>query len=74
MVTYQKPDVGFCQSADTSLVLTVSDFVVDSYRWLVNGTARTQVDTFFKEEHSFEDYTKVRNDDFSYQKILFPYA
>ncbi|RVE70747.1 hypothetical protein OJAV_G00066880 [Oryzias javanicus] len=31
---------------------------VDSYCWLVNGTARSQVDTFFTEEHSFEDYTK----------------
>uniref|UniRef100_A0A3P9JWU7 Dynein heavy chain linker domain-containing protein n=1 Tax=Oryzias latipes TaxID=8090 RepID=A0A3P9JWU7_ORYLA len=31
---------------------------VDSYSWLVNGTAQTQVDTFLKEEHSFEEYTK----------------
>uniref|UniRef100_H2M1P1 Dynein axonemal heavy chain 12 n=1 Tax=Oryzias latipes TaxID=8090 RepID=H2M1P1_ORYLA len=30
----------------------------DSYSWLVNGTAQTQVDTFLKEEHSFEEYTK----------------
>uniref|UniRef100_A0A8C8DLQ1 Dynein axonemal heavy chain 12 n=1 Tax=Oryzias sinensis TaxID=183150 RepID=A0A8C8DLQ1_9TELE len=28
------------------------------YSWLVNGTAQTQVDTFLKEEHSFEEYTE----------------
>ncbi|XP_030590036.1 dynein heavy chain 12, axonemal [Archocentrus centrarchus] len=31
---------------------------VDSYDWLVNGTAQVQVETFMEEEHSFDEYTK----------------
>jgi len=34
--------------------------VVDNYDWLVNGTAQVQVDTFIEEDHSFDEYTKVR--------------
>uniref|UniRef100_A0A3Q3B332 Dynein axonemal heavy chain 12 n=1 Tax=Kryptolebias marmoratus TaxID=37003 RepID=A0A3Q3B332_KRYMA len=30
----------------------------NSYDWLVNGTAQSKVDTFMKEEHSFNEYTK----------------
>uniref|UniRef100_A0A3Q2D0D5 Uncharacterized protein n=1 Tax=Cyprinodon variegatus TaxID=28743 RepID=A0A3Q2D0D5_CYPVA len=33
---------------------------VKNYDWLVNGTAQTQVDTFLNEEHSFDEYTKVK--------------
>lgn len=33
--------------------------LVNSYDWLVNGTAQAQVETLMKEEHSFEEYTKV---------------
>lgn len=36
-------------------------FVVDSYDWLVNGTAQAKVETFMEEEHSFDEYTKVGN-------------
>uniref|UniRef100_A0A8C1QLQ3 Dynein axonemal heavy chain 12 n=1 Tax=Cyprinus carpio TaxID=7962 RepID=A0A8C1QLQ3_CYPCA len=32
---------------------------VDSYDWLVNGTAQTQVEKLMEEEHSFDEYTKV---------------
>lgn len=32
---------------------------VDSYAWLVNGTAQVQVEKFMEEEHSFDEYTKV---------------
>uniref|UniRef100_A0A9J7YDE2 Dynein axonemal heavy chain 12 n=1 Tax=Cyprinus carpio carpio TaxID=630221 RepID=A0A9J7YDE2_CYPCA len=31
---------------------------VDSYDWLVNGTAQTQVEKLMEEEHSFDEYTK----------------
>ncbi|XP_065142098.1 dynein axonemal heavy chain 12-like [Paramisgurnus dabryanus] len=31
---------------------------VNSYDWLVNGTAQAQVEMLMKEEHSFEEYTK----------------
>uniref|UniRef100_A0AAX7UY72 Dynein axonemal heavy chain 12 n=1 Tax=Astatotilapia calliptera TaxID=8154 RepID=A0AAX7UY72_ASTCA len=31
---------------------------VDSYDWLVNGTAQAKVETFMEEEHSFDEYTK----------------
>uniref|UniRef100_A0A3B3UAK3 Dynein axonemal heavy chain 12 n=1 Tax=Poecilia latipinna TaxID=48699 RepID=A0A3B3UAK3_9TELE len=30
----------------------------ESYDWLVNGTAQTQVDTFLEEEHTFEEFTE----------------
>ncbi|XP_043080221.1 dynein axonemal heavy chain 12 [Puntigrus tetrazona] len=30
---------------------------VDSYDWLVNGTAQAQVETLMEEEHSFDEYT-----------------
>uniref|UniRef100_A0A8C8MKR5 Dynein axonemal heavy chain 12 n=1 Tax=Oncorhynchus tshawytscha TaxID=74940 RepID=A0A8C8MKR5_ONCTS len=33
---------------------------VDNYDWLVNGTAQGIVDRFVEEEHSFDDYTEVR--------------
>lgn len=36
-------------------------FEVKSYDWLVNGTAQTQVDTFLEEEHTFEEFTEVKN-------------
>uniref|UniRef100_A0A8C7T912 Dynein axonemal heavy chain 12 n=1 Tax=Oncorhynchus mykiss TaxID=8022 RepID=A0A8C7T912_ONCMY len=35
-------------------------FTVDNYDWLVNGTAQGIVDRFVEEEHSFDDYTEVR--------------
>lgn len=35
-------------------------FEVKNYDWLVNGTAQTQLDTFLNEEHSFDEYTKVK--------------
>uniref|UniRef100_A0A3B4Z7I9 Dynein axonemal heavy chain 12 n=1 Tax=Stegastes partitus TaxID=144197 RepID=A0A3B4Z7I9_9TELE len=31
---------------------------VESYDWLVNGTAQGQVEKFMEEEHSFDEYTK----------------
>ncbi|KAG1961895.1 dynein heavy chain 12, axonemal [Pimephales promelas] len=31
---------------------------VDSYDWLVNGTAQSQVEKLIEEEHSFDEYTK----------------
>ncbi|XP_026189143.1 dynein heavy chain 12, axonemal isoform X3 [Mastacembelus armatus] len=31
---------------------------VNSYDWLVNGTAQAQVEVFMEEEHSFDEYTK----------------
>ncbi|ROL53285.1 Dynein heavy chain 7, axonemal [Anabarilius grahami] len=31
---------------------------VDSYDWLVNGTAQSQVEKLMEEEHSFDEYTK----------------
>uniref|UniRef100_A0A3Q3KD74 Dynein heavy chain linker domain-containing protein n=1 Tax=Monopterus albus TaxID=43700 RepID=A0A3Q3KD74_MONAL len=31
---------------------------VNSYDWLVNGTAQARVDRFIEEEHSFDEYTK----------------
>ncbi|XP_008412159.1 dynein heavy chain 12, axonemal [Poecilia reticulata] len=31
---------------------------VESYDWLVNGTAQMQVDTFLEEEHTFEEFTE----------------
>ncbi|XP_068180564.1 dynein axonemal heavy chain 12 [Antennarius striatus] len=31
---------------------------VDSYDWLVNGTAQVQVETFMDEQRSFDEYTK----------------
>uniref|UniRef100_A0A8C2FZU5 Dynein axonemal heavy chain 12 n=1 Tax=Cyprinus carpio TaxID=7962 RepID=A0A8C2FZU5_CYPCA len=31
---------------------------VDSYDWLVNGTAQAQVEKLMEEEHSFDEYTK----------------
>uniref|UniRef100_A0A671QGA3 Dynein heavy chain linker domain-containing protein n=1 Tax=Sinocyclocheilus anshuiensis TaxID=1608454 RepID=A0A671QGA3_9TELE len=31
---------------------------VDSYDWLVDGTAQSQVETLMEEEHSFDEYTK----------------
>ncbi|XP_052396332.1 dynein axonemal heavy chain 12 [Carassius gibelio] len=31
---------------------------VDSYDWLVNGTAQAQVEKLLEEEHSFDEYTK----------------
>uniref|UniRef100_A0A674AUS2 Dynein axonemal heavy chain 12 n=1 Tax=Salmo trutta TaxID=8032 RepID=A0A674AUS2_SALTR len=33
---------------------------VDNYDWLVNGTAQGIVDRFVEEEHSFDEYTEVR--------------
>lgn len=36
-------------------------FTVDKYSWLVDGTAQAQVELFINEEHSFEEYTEVRN-------------
>ncbi len=33
--------------------------LVDSYDWLVNGTAQAQVEILMEEEHSFNEYTKV---------------
>lgn len=35
-------------------------FTVDNYDWLVNGTAQGIVDRFVEEEHSFDEYTEVR--------------
>lgn len=32
---------------------------VKHYDWLVNGTAQAQVEDFMKENHSFDEYTKV---------------
>lgn len=39
-------------------------FAVDSYDWLVNGTAQARVKKFMEEEHSFDEYTKVTNHTF----------
>ncbi|XP_030623788.1 dynein heavy chain 12, axonemal [Chanos chanos] len=32
---------------------------VDSYDWLVNGTAKARVEKFIKEEHSFNEYIQI---------------
>lgn len=38
---------------------TFLHFAVDSYDWLVNGTAQARVEKFMEEEHSFDEYTQV---------------
>lgn len=36
-------------------------FAVDNYDWLVNGTAQARVEQSMEEERSFDEYTKVTN-------------
>lgn len=46
-------------NANVSNVFSHGCYLVDSYDWLVNGTAQTQVNKLMEEEHSFDGYTKV---------------
>ena len=32
---------------------------VDTYDWVVNGEAKTKIQTFMDEDHTFEEYCKV---------------
>ena len=36
-------------------------FAVNSYDWLVNGTAQARVEQSMEEERSFDEYIKVTN-------------
>lgn len=47
--------------------------VVDNYNWLVNGSAQNLIDSFMKEEHSFDQYTEVNltsQHSFNYSMIM----
>lgn len=46
----------FCDSLYSA---QLHEYLVDSYDWLVNGTAQAQVEKLMEEEHSFDEYTKV---------------
>lgn len=48
----------------TSFICSYADCLslvaVDNYAWLVDGTAQARVDKFMSEDHSFQEYTKVK--------------
>lgn len=49
----------YCSAELLLLFFIFYHHLVDSYDWLVNGTAQSQVEKLIEEEHSFDEYTKV---------------